>query len=282
MKSRLKMLSPGIAEIKQVYWKVVKRKIQSTLICSQSKALSSVAFVNFLYVHWSHIYHFGPFLHGNNSISSPHWTREGAHWTEKRQSMMLILPAPNCAPFSLAAPNKAVVLQKPKGCVHTHPATLHPSCLRRMGAGSPPALGMQTCHGERPPVQEGKGLLSVLAGTRASYHVHHEEGGAVFVPLTYNMWHAFSASGELPKPSKNVAIAWGIIGESWNNLYSNNLYRVTFSLGQEMANYDPDTKHSHPDSFINHLLISLQWQSWVIVTQTTRLQSLNYWLSGLL
>ena len=216
MKSHFKMLSPGVAEIKQVYSKVVKRKIQNTLICSQSKALSSVAFVNFLYVHWSHVYHFGPFLHGDNSISSLHWTQEGAHWTEKRQRMMFMLPAPNWPLFSLAAPNKAVVLQKPKGCVHTHPATLQPSCLRRTGAGSPPALGMQTCHGERPPLQEGKGLLSVLAGTRASHHVHHEEGGAVFVPLTYNRWHAFSASGGLPKPSKKVAIAWGVIGKIWN------------------------------------------------------------------
>lgn len=131
MKSHSEMLSLGVAKIKQVYSKVVKKKIWSILICSQSKALSSVAFVNFLYAHWSSIYDFGPLLQEENSISSLH-SEPRKELIEQRtvRSGCLFFQLP-AAP----APNKAVVLQRPKGCVHPHPAAPDPSCLKRRGAG---------------------------------------------------------------------------------------------------------------------------------------------------
>lgn len=48
--------------------------------------------------------------------------------------------------------------------------------------------------------------------------MNHEDGWAGFMPLKYNVLHAFSANGEFPKPSKNVTITWGIIGKLWNKL----------------------------------------------------------------
>lgn len=177
------------------------------MICSQSKALSFVAFVNFLYAHWSSIYHFVPLLQEENSISSLH--------SEPRKELIEQRTVRDgCLFFQLPAapaPNKAVTLQRLKDSVHTHPAAPNLSCLKRTGAGRlvPSALEAQTCHGERPPVQLWAGLLSGPGGSQAS-QVCQEECGAVSVSLKNIMWHTFSA-----KAFKKCCSSLGDYRKNW-------------------------------------------------------------------
>lgn len=80
----------------------------------------------------------------------------------------LFYPAPivrNSICCSLARPNKTAGLQKQKGFRHTHPAALLPAlpALKRTGPGwlGPSCTQIQTCRGDRRPVQMDQGLHPV-------------------------------------------------------------------------------------------------------------------------
>ena len=145
-----------------------------------------MAFVNFLCAHWSSVYHFGPLLQ-ENSISSLHSEPRKELIEQRTVRSGRLFFQPPAAP----APNKAVALQRPKGCVHTHPAAPRLSCLRRMGAGR--LVPSCTGKADQPwTTCAGAGLLCGPGGNRAS-QVCQEEDGAVSMSLPSIMWHAFSA-----------------------------------------------------------------------------------------
>lgn len=107
-------------------------------------------------------------------------------WNRKRHRRGAVSPVPYAHLFVLlmAGPSKTIV-QKQMGCGHLHSAfpDLIPPVVKRMvrGSGVPPALGMQTCHGDRTPLQKGKACVCVM-GTPA-VHTHQKKNGAALMPL---------------------------------------------------------------------------------------------------
>lgn len=96
MKRQVEMQSLGVTEIKHGVLKSIQKKDKRHLdFCGQSKPLCLVAFVNFLYMYGCTIYHFDPFLHGDDTINpltlSPGWsssqrerTKEGSRLPSSR------------------------------------------------------------------------------------------------------------------------------------------------------------------------------------------------------
>lgn len=130
---------------------------------------------------------------------------------------MLLPPAPSCFPPSWAAANQGVLLHQQRAlCTHVHLPPEEDGCRE---AGS-------LLHQEGRPATERdhlhrreKRLQSVLEGSSAT-HVHHQ---GLYPYLSSMAWGVlFHPVKDFLKPKKkNIAVAWGTIGKTWN----------TFSVG---------------------------------------------------
>ena len=190
MKSHSEMLSLGVAKIKQVYSKVVKKRYEAPWFVV-SLRLSPLWHLLIFYILIDPISMILVLCSKRRIVSALSTLSPGRSSLNREQSEV---DAYSCSvPLHQRLTKQSFFRGWRAVCTHTQLPPTRPAWKGwEQGGWSLPALGTQTYLGERPPVQEWAGLLSGPGGNWAS-QVCKEEGGAVSKSLMNIMWHAFSA-----------------------------------------------------------------------------------------